>query len=313
MMRSRRVVRSALWPAFAVFSVVVLSAALVVAQEYPEPEGMPLPPGSLVYPLAPDHEATRGLPATENGLPNIVITGYWPPTNDMLRPFSPNLDQNPAGWVGSDWEGRGYNIYAFFPEFPNGLGRGEGDFEVDYQDTSADFWAVTGVLSPVAVVTTGRTSNNHHWRLEGGARNYTPMSWAADYLVPTRPTPELPIASEPAPYDRMSTLPIDDIIAAVNLSGSAATPFATALDTSNFLCDFNGYHANWYRALHFAAGDPTPCRVAGHIHVGYAMTLADAELAAEATLRAVIAYLDALVLVDGFESGDLAAWTASVP
>jgi len=293
----------------------VLVSAPVVAQEYPVPEGTPLPPDAMVFTLPPGYDAVDALPAVVNGLPNIMVTGYWPPTNDMLRPFSPNPDQNPGGWVGEDWEGRGYNVYAFFPEFPSGLGKGEGDFEVDYQDTSGDFWAISEILKPVAVVTTGRTANNFDWRLEGGARNYAASSWSADYLDPRRPTPELPIAGEPVPNDRMSTLPIQEIIDAVLLSGSNANPFTTTIDTSSFLCDFNGYHANWYYALHSAPDDPYRCWAAGHVHVGYAMTLTDAEIAAEATIRTLIAHLDAVITLfaDGFEVGDTTAWTTTEP
>ena len=89
---------------------------------------------------------------------NIMITGYWPPTNWMVSRFSTNSELNPDGWIGGNWEGRGYNVYSFFPTFnpedgPN-WGKGTGDFEVDYQDTSADwqriaaptaYWAVLGV------------------------------------------------------------------------------------------------------------------------------------------------------------------------
>ena len=71
---------------------------------------------------------------------NILLTGYWPPTNEMLRKFSTNPDQNPGGWQGQNWEGRGYDVYAFFPEFPGGTGsnpKGNGDFEIDYQDVGS--------------------------------------------------------------------------------------------------------------------------------------------------------------------------------
>jgi hypothetical protein len=30
----------------------------------------------------------------------IMLTGYWAPTNEMLRQFSQNQDQNPGGWKG---------------------------------------------------------------------------------------------------------------------------------------------------------------------------------------------------------------------
>ena len=59
---------------------------------------------------------TRGTMAGHTN--NILITGYWPPTNEMVRHFSTDPVQNPLGWMGDNWEGRGYNIYSFFPEFP---------------------------------------------------------------------------------------------------------------------------------------------------------------------------------------------------
>jgi len=49
---------------------------------------------------------------------NVVLMGYWPPTNEMLRPWSTNPEQNPDGWTGENWRGTGYDVYAFFPEFP---------------------------------------------------------------------------------------------------------------------------------------------------------------------------------------------------
>ena len=44
--------------------------------------------------------------------PTILLTGYWPPTNEMLRRFSTNPLQNPAGWIGEDWEQRGFDVVA---------------------------------------------------------------------------------------------------------------------------------------------------------------------------------------------------------
>src|SRR5688572_29813036 len=78
---------------------------------------------------------------------NIVLVGYWPPTNVMLRPFSANPAQNPEGWIGQNWNGLVHDVYAFFPEFPPDgflfndsfgsagfIGSPESDFRVDYQD-----------------------------------------------------------------------------------------------------------------------------------------------------------------------------------
>ena len=58
---------------------------------------------------------TTGEPACTK---NVVLMGYWPPTNEMLRPWSTDPAQNPGGWIGEDWEGYGYDVYSFFPEFP---------------------------------------------------------------------------------------------------------------------------------------------------------------------------------------------------
>ena len=93
---------------------------------------------------------------------NILLTGYWPPTNEMVRRFSDNPQQNPGGWVGGNWEGRGYNVFSFFPEFPGGVGtnpQGTGDLMVDYQDTSTDWWRIVERIRPVAIITFSRGSS----------------------------------------------------------------------------------------------------------------------------------------------------------
>ena len=303
---SRALVRVAIIAAI----VVIARAPAVGAQERPLPEGTPLPEWAQVFPVDPDAGAADHLPATINGLPNIMVTGYWPPTNEMIRHFSPNPDQNPGGWVGEDWEGRGYNIYAFFPEFPYGLGKGEGDFEVDYQDTSSDFWLVSDQLAPLAIITTGRADENYDWTFEGGARNFHPSGWYDDYLAPTTTTDDLPIYYEPHFFDRWSSLPLDRLVDAVATSGANVNTIVNSLDYSRFLCNFINYHACWYHDLHSSPADPRFNIAAGHIHVGYAMDLEAATVAMEATLRELTSYLDDIIGVfsDGFESGDCGAW-----
>lgn len=260
------------------------------AQQKREPRGGALPDYAKVYSVPADREP---IIISRNGLPNIMVTGYWPPTNEMLRPFSTSLDQNPGGWIGEDWEGRGYNIYSFFPEFPEGLGKGEGDFEVDYQDTSADFWDYVAQIQPIAIVTTGRADEDFDWEVEGGHQMFPLALWADDYLDPVDPTPELPIANEEPWTERYSTLPLQPIVDAVEAQVPALYAYHTELDTSNFLCNFAGYHATWYHDLHSDPDDPLWVVAAGHIHVGFAMDLADAVLATEVTLRTLTGYLDA--------------------
>ena len=52
--------------------------------------------------------ALMGIGAAANAATNnIMITGYWPPTNEMIRPFSTNATQNPGGWQGRGCAGHG--------------------------------------------------------------------------------------------------------------------------------------------------------------------------------------------------------------
>jgi hypothetical protein len=231
---------------------------------------------------------------------NIMITGYWPPTNEMLRPFSQNVSQNPGGWQGGNWEGRGYNIHSYFPEFPGGVGvnpRGTGDFQVDYQAASADFWRVVTELRPVAIITFSRGSPGNNWELESRARKLPLNQWAPDYLAPTRPTPDLPIAQEPDNTIRQSSLPMTNIRNAVNAAGLGTTSF---IDTSNafggtFVSEFTSYHSAWYAELNSAPTNPFRCVAGGHIHVGIDTPVASATTATQITLRELITHVNTIV------------------
>jgi pyrrolidone-carboxylate peptidase len=262
------------------------------AQMRPEPAGTPLPSYAKVYPV-PAERGALALPRTDNGLPNVMLTGYWPPTNEMLRQFNPSATQNPDGWVGENWDGRGYNVYAFFPEFPNGLGQGEGDFEVDYQDTSADFWPYTVQLEPLAIITFGRALQDTKWQIESRARNLSYGQWYEDYLVPLRPTPAPPDANMPAGYMRYCSLPAWEIVNAVADAGLNVVPvYHQVGDAGAFLCEYIAYHGMWYHDLHVYPSDPLYNIAAGHIHVGGLVTLEDAIAATEVTVRTLADYLD---------------------
>jgi hypothetical protein len=287
-------------------AVVALACTLAAqAQDRFEAAGTPLPDYVQMRPLRDLRGPAERLTPADNELPNIMITGYWPPTNEMLRQFSPNPEQNPGGWVGENWEGRGYNIYAFFPEFPSGLGKGEGDFEVDYEDTSNDWWPIVAQLEPIAIITFSRASTVRGWELEGGNRTYVSGDWTADYLAPRRPTPDLPIMiEEPPGTERFSTLPIDAIIQAVADSGAHVDPFSTVIDDGRFLSNFIGYHGCWYHTLHPDPSDPAWCVASGHIHVGGSAAVADCVLATEVTLRTLIDHVDQQTFVPGDLDGD---------
>ena len=103
------------------------------------------------YPIDPRPPVLPGPELGVGARPAILLCAFWPPTNEAVRRFSPNPAQNPSGWIGSNWENRGYDVLAYFPEFSpptcTNCGAGTGDFTVDYQDTSADFWAIAGALA----------------------------------------------------------------------------------------------------------------------------------------------------------------------
>ncbi len=269
------------------------------AQVTREPEGTPLPDYAKVLQPHGDRTAGDRVLRSDNCLPNIMLTGYWPPTNEMLRQFSTNPGQNPDGWIGEDWEGRGYNVYAYFPEFVGGLGQGYGDFEVDYQDTSNDWWLIVDQLDPAANITFSRAGMDRDWELEGGNHMFPLDDWADDYLYPFKPGPPLPIADETPGTDRWSTLPMEAIVDAVSAAVPNLDPYYTVIDDSNFLSNYIGYHGTWYHDLHADPADPAWNVAAGHVHVGSAMDLEDAILATEVTVRTLIDYLDSQLPVPG--------------
>jgi len=150
--------------------------------------------------------AAASTPALAGHTRNIMITGYWPQTNNMIRPFSASSAQNPDGWAGGNWEGRGYNIYSFFPEFPGqtgpNWGKGVGDFEVDYQDTVADWHRITAELDPVAIITFSRGNPGSSWEIETQHKRRDRSRWAPDYT-----DPKLPSAGSPI----FQSLPVDTV------------------------------------------------------------------------------------------------------
>ena len=71
--------------------------------------------------------------------PNILVTGFWNPTGQMIAHFSNDTSLNAEGWQGENWEGLGFNIHSFFPE-PSVY---TGICEVDYQNVHRDFYHLT--------------------------------------------------------------------------------------------------------------------------------------------------------------------------
>jgi hypothetical protein len=246
---------------------------------------------------ASDDETTDTQALGGSPRPAILLTGYWPPTNEMLRRFSPDPVKNPQGWIGSDWEGRGYDVYAFFPEFfpPDcgSCGKGFGDLTVDYQDTVLDWAAITDAIRPVGIITFSRGFNNLSWEIE--MNQFNRAAWISDFCSPFGATPSPPDSSVPAGFLRQSKLPVTDIRDAVNaaqLGVTAAICFTG--DGGGFLSEFIAYLGVWYQAAHADPADPARCVTAGHVHVGGRISWPTATLAAEITIREVIEQIDSL-------------------
>ena len=43
---------------------------------------------------------------------NILLCGYWPPSNECIRPFSRNQELNTGGWIGQNREGSGFDVVS---------------------------------------------------------------------------------------------------------------------------------------------------------------------------------------------------------
>ena len=232
--------------------------------------------------------------------PIILVTGYWPPTNEMIRHFSQDTNLNPNGWQGENWENSGYDIVSYFPTFddPNctSCGQGNGILQVDYQNTSEDFWPIANSHTPIGIVTFSRGFNNLSWELEYNAYNRT--NWYNDYETPFLPTPNPPDQDEAAFYLRNSNLPMEEIIVSIDNLGLGLDPYIdSAGDPGRFVSEFMAYHGTWYRDLNLSSD--LKCIAAGHVHVGGQIDTDIAKLAANQTIRELIKYLDESIYILG--------------
>tara|TARA_Y100001970_G_scaffold52986_1_gene67052 strand:- start:27633 stop:28994 length:1362 start_codon:yes stop_codon:yes gene_type:complete len=232
--------------------------------------------------------------------PVILLTGYWPPTNEMIRHFSQNEELNPNGWQGDNWENRGYDIISYFPEFSNpdcsSCGQGFGDLEVDYQDTSEDFWPIFNEYRPIAAITFSRGYMDQSWELEYNAYNRT--NWYNDFTSPFQPTPNPPDSAEPSFFLRNSNLPMENIVNEVsNLNLGINSYIDINGDPGQYVSEFMAYHGTWYRDLNQIGEEK--CISAGHIHVGGYLSWENAIIATEASVRALITYIDSFIYTLG--------------
>ena len=261
------------------------------------------PNRKIIRPEKPDGFSSRGSPSQRDHLKNILLCGYWPPSNECIRPFSTNETLNPDGWIGDNWEERGYDVVSYFPTFSppdcNGCGQGNGDLEVDYQDTSEDWWNIVDSINPVAIITFSRGNIDYSWELEWQYTNY--VSWIEDFEEPLYPTPSPPDSIYPPNTPRYSSLPMDSIEAAISVAGLGLYPLIDyTYGAGNYLSEFLGYHGVWYKAQMDSLNNlNTVCYLAGHIHIGGLVDWDDAHEAVKVTLREVINVIDESEVIIG--------------
>ena len=253
------------------------------------------PLGYIIHPKKMKSSNSMSKPKGINREPNnkILLTGYWPPSNEGIRSFSQNHLLNPNGWIGGNWENRGYDIVSYFPIFTDpdceSCGQGYGDLEVDYQDTSEDWWNIIDSINPIAIITFSRGYIDYSWELEWQYFNY--FYWTADFTEPFYPTPAPPDSSLPINTRRYSSLPMDSIVSQIASSGLGLTPYIDYTQGAGaYLSEFMGYHGVWHKAKMDSAN--IPCIVAGHVHVGGLIDWDTAQQAVAITLREVIKVVD---------------------
>lgn len=212
---------------------------------------------------------------------NILLTGYWPPTNEMLRRLSPTHPQ----WIGKNWRGTGYDVYAYFPEFPNGGIVGQGDFRVDFASAFNDFMKYTDALQPIAIVNFGQGMGP--WELEKNVPPVFQKMFESGNIPSTvgekvkYPIP--PALAQPITY--YSSLPLEAIKARVN-EVTRVRAWIDDQGLGEFICAFTAYLSGWYHEQHKDPDDPAYNAMSGFIHVQ--ASVEDAEAAVNATLESVI-------------------------
>jgi len=258
-----------------------------------------------VIPSPQDNDIHNRTYISNRERPKIMLTGYWPPTNEMVRHFSQDPELNPEGWQGENWEGLGYDVVSFFPQFEpadcNDCGQGYGDLEVDYQDFSQDFWPIVEEVQPVGIMTFSRGFNDMSWELENRLVNRT--NWFDDYTEPLQPTPNPPDDTVNNYHVRYTSLPVDEIISAVFDAHLGLDPYLDNTNAGMFLSEFAGYHGVWYKET-YEEDIEIPCFSGGHIHVGAQVDWDTAKEAAEVSIRTLIDYIDQFMILPGDCNGD---------
>jgi len=234
--------------------------------------------------------------------PTALLTGYWPPSNEMLRSWHESAD-----WQGANWRNHGYNVYAHFPEFPpdgdptnDQIGDpgsvGIGELSVDYQITSRDFWSLVEKYHPEVLITTSR-GGDIDWELEGiegGHGKHGQPNPAKDWIRDRNGKFELPekgsinerswkaISTYRLGASLKTTLPINLLASKLGKLDLLDVQIDRTGTSGNYLSGFMGLHGLYYNRI-----EPHNL-TAGHIHVGRNVSVDEATTMMEATLEIVL-------------------------
>ena len=177
---------------------------------------------------------------------------------------------------------------------------------MDYQDTSEDWWNIVDSIKPIAIITFSRGGIDYRWELEWMTTNSAEDQCIQDFEEPLLPTPSPPDSTYPQNTARYSSLPMDSIEAAMNVSGlSIFAVIDYTYGTGNYLSEFMGYHGVWYKAIMDSLNNlNNACYMAGHIHIGGLADWGEAHEAVKITLREVIEVLNDSVPIIGDLNND---------
>ncbi len=215
---------------------------------------------------------------SDNGLPNIILLGYWYPTNMMIRDFNANPKLNPK-WIGENWEGRGYNIYSFSPDFPYKTLKGVGDFTVDYQSSFSDFWRIMPKYTPVAILSFGRAKENNDWEIESIVYNNF-NQWRGDFKFPYKPKRKTVRYKK---FQRIQTaFPKKRIKEQLVRKLPELNVFIDEQGSGDFLCEYMAYQIYWYQSFY------PNMRYGIHTHIGAESSMSTLKKGLGITLRELI-------------------------
>ena len=218
----------------------------------------------------------------ENQRRNIMLTGFWVPTSQMVARFSTNPYVNPEGWQGENWENLGYDIYSFVAkEYYNN----QGTWEWSYQQIWNEFWDIVNQVRPIATIGFGQGAKDNTWNIENKAVNWN--KWYPDDDG-NQPSPNPPDDTVCTGFIRFSTLPIREIEKEIN-NQTTINAEINFLGTPGFyFCGYLAYLELWYKAQHSDSKNESFCKCAGWIHVNKTISLEECIEATNITIRKTV-------------------------